>query len=180
MSKREDVRGYDINEYDTIRVFVKEKQADELADVYAAFLWEATEKKEHSRYDDVVDFSFRRPHKIENKDELQFLQVAAEHELDVRDKLDKNKHALSTSLGIFLGLLGGALVFFGLFLLFRGAEATLPCFLLVLGAAIFICAAIAVRKIVLRENKRYFEKKSESVNRSKDVLFLAKRLTGKE
>lgn len=171
----------DYKNYDYISVSVKEKQAEELEQTYAAFSWECVTREEHKRYSDIVNYTFRRPHKIKNKDELQFLQVAAEEELNARDKRERNKHARSTAFGLIFGIAGVALILSGLALAVQlgGAGAIVCGILLALaGIAACVCFAFASIKIFKKENAEYEIKTEKSVETSRELLLKAKSLAG--
>lgn len=86
----------DFQNYDYLDIIVKKENEQELVDAYSIFLWEKTGEKEDNQYRDVVHLSFRRPHKIENKDRLQLLQVYYESALNERAELKIKKHSKTT------------------------------------------------------------------------------------
>ena len=91
------------NEYDKIVLYVKKDKAKEIIERYVLFGWEVESQEENSRYEDILDVTLSRPHKIQNKDELQLLQVNMEERLNKRAKIDKHKNSLTTSVGLCLG-----------------------------------------------------------------------------
>lgn len=172
----------DYKNYDYISVSVKEKQAEELEKTYAAFLWERVSREEHKRYSDIENFVFRRPHKIKNKDELQFLQVAAEEELNARDKLERNKHARSTAFGLVFGMLGVLFIVIGALLILLAAELgkVAPTvggiIAAIAGVAVCACTAVVSIKLFKRENSEYEIKNENSLKVSREILEKAERL----
>lgn len=172
----------DYKNYDYISVSVKEKQAEELEQTYAAFLWERVSREEHKRYSDIQNFVFRRPHKIKNKDELQFLQVAAEEELNARDKLERNKHARSTASGLVFGLFGTALIIIGVLLILLAVEFDKVAPIVggiiaaLAGIAVCACTAVVSIRIFKKENAEYEIKNDNSLTASREILEKAERL----
>ncbi|MBD5632517.1 MAG: hypothetical protein HDP34_04740 [Clostridia bacterium] len=148
----------DYKKYDYINVSVKEKRAEELEEMYSAFLWEQTACEEHSRYYDIYNYTFRRPKKIQNKDDLQYLQVGAEKIFNKMDKLSREKHAFSSVFGLTMGILGVALIAGGITLLclFSTLLYIISAVLfIVAGVAVCVLGAVVARKLFIRENNRY-------------------------
>jgi Flp pilus assembly protein TadB len=83
-------------QYDYIDLTSKIKSADELSKSYAVFGWEEIERYADKLYVDVVHLSFRRPHKIQNKDDLQYLQVTYERLFNERAVYEYKKHERSS------------------------------------------------------------------------------------
>ena len=101
------------NDFDYITLFVKKDMAEEIKQSYLHFEWSVFEEKENNRYEDILDITFSRPHKIKNKDDLQILQMYTEDGFNRLGKLEKNKHtktlttALTTEvIGFFLFICG--------------------------------------------------------------------------
>lgn len=91
------------NEYDKLVLYVKKEKLEEIVEHYILFGWELESQKENDRYEDILDVVFSRPHKIENKDELQLLQVHMEERLNKKAKIDKHKNGLITAAGLCMG-----------------------------------------------------------------------------
>lgn len=106
-------------EFDTLTLYVKKEKSEKIIENYKVFKWELVEEKENTQYEDIVDLTFIRQHKIENKDELQLLQVYMEERLNEQGKIEKHKHSKSCVLGLCLGLLCGALIALGLLFCFQ-------------------------------------------------------------
>ena len=146
------------NYYDYLKVSVKRKRAEELEKMYSAFRWEIEEKAEHKRYADIINYTFRRPHNIPNRDELQYLQVSAEMQFNEMDKIERIKHARSTPLGLTLGLEGLGSVAGGisaLRLMKNAFGIGLGCLFIIIGFVLFAAAALSSYNIVQRENAEY-------------------------
>ena len=65
----------DYENYDTLNLYVKKIKAEEIKERYKNFGWILFNEQENATYEDILDLTFTRPHKIENKDELQLMQV---------------------------------------------------------------------------------------------------------
>ena len=88
----------DYNEYDHLRLTVKKDKVNEVVSAYNAFLFEEVERGEDKRYSDVFHLDLKRPHKIPNKDKLQYLQVQYEWAINKRAKAENEKHYKSQSI----------------------------------------------------------------------------------
>lgn len=151
----------DYRDYDYLDVYIKKKHAEDLERAYAAFKWEMLTKKERSGSDGIVLYTFRRPHKMENKDELQFLQVNAEFEMNAINSVWHNKHCRSALLGSVCAISGCAAIAGGivLSLVLRTVLFTVcGCLLAAAGLAACIAGAIAVPRLYRAENARFLSK----------------------
>ena len=100
--------------YDSLKLYVKKNKSKEIIEHYKLFGWEVLEEFENKKYEDILDLTFCRPHKIKNKDELQLLQVYMEERLNEQAKIEKHKHSKTTSIGLCLGVIGVGLITLGL------------------------------------------------------------------
>lgn len=168
----------DYKNYDYIEVSVKEKHSLELEKTYLAFSWERVSCEGHKRYYDLVNYTFRRPHLVDKKDELQYLQVCAERELNERDKLESRKHAASTILGLTTGVLGALFFLLGIFLAIKFSTKILVLGIVfaVLGAGILVGGAFAVNKTIKKENARFRRETERSLKKTDEILSRAKAL----
>lgn len=91
----------DYQNYDYIEIIAKTDSADEIVNSYSILGWTENYRKEDRKYNDVIHISFSRPHKIENKDRLQLLQVYYENVLNDKAYLEEKKHFKSR---IFISL----------------------------------------------------------------------------
>lgn len=173
-------RTIDYKNYDALRVSVKERHVDELISAYRAFGWSPTEMKGDEVYDDVIDMSFVRPHNVANKDELQYLQVCAEMEINKRDKLSRKKHSRSSTVGLALGAMGVALVVLGVYLAIVGTALYLVFGIAigVLGCVACVLCPIVTKKFVREEKIEFARRYKESVKKSEAILASAARLNG--
>lgn len=74
---------------DRLYVTVKRDKLDDCLNSYRAFGWILQSSEPHRIYENLVNLSFRRPHKIINKDDLQLLQVYYETAINSIGKLEK-------------------------------------------------------------------------------------------
>lgn len=95
----------DYNNFDKLEIYAKKNKVDMIIKCYEAFSWTLFEKEENSRYADTYNLTFIRPHKIENKDFLQYHQIEMENNLNKIGKIEKNRHSKSTIWGLIFGLL---------------------------------------------------------------------------
>lgn len=106
-------------DYDTLNLYVKENKVQEIINNYQVFGWQLIAEKANKMYADIVDLTFIRPHKIDNKDELQLQQIYMEERLNELGKLNKQKHARTTSFGLCFGVILLALLVLGVMLSFN-------------------------------------------------------------
>ena len=106
----------DYTNYDNLKLYVKKNKLQEIIKYYQVFGWELVGQNENNQYEDIIDLTFTRLHKIDNKDELQLQQIYMEERLNEIGRLDKIKHAKTTSFGLCFGLIAIALMFFSIML----------------------------------------------------------------
>ena len=99
--------------FDYLHATVKSDKLDELIAHYKTLRWEVYELDEDSVYDDVVHLSLYRPHKIENKDELQILQIYLESAWNDIGRAENNPHAKTLITGLTAGILAVILIVVG-------------------------------------------------------------------
>ena len=63
----------DYNKYDYQTIVAKIEKANRLIEDYASFGWKKIEECPHSIYENLIEITFEREHKIANKDDMQFL-----------------------------------------------------------------------------------------------------------
>ena len=105
----------DYNKYDTLKIYANKSKRDEIIYHYNLFEWEVYEEIDNARYEDTIDITFIRPHNIDNKDELQLLQVYMEERLNGIAKCDKDKYAISLAFSLSTGIIGLGFVVFSIF-----------------------------------------------------------------
>lgn len=91
---------YDFNNYDRLTIIAKKAVYPEVLSSYAVFGWKEKNKKDDVSRGDIVHVEMLREHKIKNKDELQYLQVCFESELDKLSDAYTYKNAKSKAIAI--------------------------------------------------------------------------------
>lgn len=103
-----------LDKYDFLNVTVRRDKARELVRYYRTFGWEKTSASVRGSYESMLDMSFRRPHKIENKDELQLLQVYLETALNTVGRLERIPRPRTLAFNLIFSLFNAALIIAGL------------------------------------------------------------------
>lgn len=150
----------DYKNYDTLTLYVKKEKQQEIAQYYFSFGWELAVQGENKRYEDINDFTFVRLHKIKNKDELQLLQVYMEEDINQLAKLDKQKYAKSTALGLCLGIFGFLSMSLGLlfFLNFLPQSLLGGLIFSVLGIGLIVLMIVLLPRLIKKEKEIYSQK----------------------
>ncbi len=135
----------DIENFDYLTIEVYEDLANEIKLSYKIFGWEIISEKKTNFVSERVVFSMRRPHKIKNKDDLQYYQVDLEERINDVGKLEQNKYSRSVVIGLTFALFWTLVCTCSVLMLFRAellwAKVVLGAFILCLlvefGYAIF-------------------------------------------
>jgi Flp pilus assembly protein TadB len=94
----------DIINNDYLSVSVKSAQLDRILLCYSALGWSEVRREDDKKYYDMKYLLLSRPHKIENKDRLQYLQVKMETCINSLSHTNANQHRKSLTLSILLGI----------------------------------------------------------------------------
>lgn len=95
----------DYTNYDYLSVSVKSDRLERILSCYSSLGWRVVKREDDRQYYNMQYFVLRRPHKIENKDRLQYLQVRMENTLNAISLIISKKHAKSTALCALLSVL---------------------------------------------------------------------------
>ena len=171
---------FDYNEYDSISLALKENEYERMLSYYRAFGWEEYEKNEDKRYFDIVHAKLKRPHKIENKDRLQLLQVKMEYVVNRFALTRKNKHAKSVIFALTLGVFALGFVILGIMLLINELLLPLSVSLCVLGVALPLFIVPLVKETVKKEQQSFAAKFKEMTSEISEIISRAKKLYGEE
>lgn len=178
MKKKKNHENY--TEFDYLEILVKRGRVDQVIQNYGIFGWQIEQKDDNERYEDLVDLTFSRPHKIRNKDELQLNQVFMEENLNQYAKLEKHKHSKSISLGLGPGLIG----FSAIVLAVLGFASVLP-FALWLSITLAAVGGIATALVfgflpsIVKKEKISYNNKSKLLQEElQRILHKAQKLTG--
>jgi len=171
----------DINNFDYQTIVVRKEKADEVLANYKSFGWQILEEKQHDVYDNLLNVVLVRDHFIKNKDELQYLQVNMEINVNKRGKAEKHKHSKSFILGMNLGLFAMIFLtnmFLSIFMLTGAIRLALAIGFGVLSLVLIVLDAVFVPMLIKKENMKY-EKNMLIFNQSiKESCEKAKALTG--
>lgn len=149
----------DYNKFDKFSLYVKKEMKDEIVENYAKFGWELIDVKLNMFYDDIIDLTFKRPHIISNKDELQLSQVYMEDKINEIGKLNKNKDSKSTEFAMLCGLCGFCL-FVGAVLFYLNLSKPLNVWLAavsIVGGCVFFAVLFVFFPKVKKKEQRVFE-----------------------
>lgn len=163
---------FDYTNFDRLEVLAKKEKSDKIIECYNSFQWKLINCKENERYNDTFNLTFSRPHKISNKDYLQYTQIEMENTLNDIGKLEKNKHTKSTVCGLSLGII--------IILLLTIATTCLlklnTTFSLILG---ILCSTFAIIMVIIctltsvsisKKENIYFEKKHLQLTETLDKI----------
>ena len=96
-------------EFDYLRIQVKDEFFDKVINSYSVFGWEVYEINESKSFFETKDVTLARKHYLKEKDKLQLYQVYMENAYSNLNKVQKNKYATSTVVGLTVGLIALAL-----------------------------------------------------------------------
>lgn len=167
--------------YDYLDLTVKKDKVDELISTYNSFRWEQTDMWWDKQYSDIIHLSFKRQHKIENKDRLQYLQVKYENLLNEDSFLLSRRHAKSQAV-ISISLVFGVSALLGFLSLIFLIKSTLS---IVFGSILVLAQAIIsvylfrrIRNLRKKEKQNYKEKSQDIKLKIDGIIAEAKLLAG--
>lgn len=170
---------FDYKNNDKFSLYVKKEKVQEIINYYLNFGWSLYDEIDDDRYEDLKVITLVRPHKINNKDELQFLQVHIEENLNKLGKLERNKNSKITALGLIMGLLSIALISIGIYVCIRNktiVNFNIGICLCIFGLLLLILELVILPKFVSREIKKYEIKHKELNDEIKSICAKAKLL----
>lgn len=148
------MRTDDYNNYDVLNLYVKRNKLENIINKYTIFGWELEKQEDNKEYEDIVELTFVRFHKIKNKDELQLLQVYMEERLNKVGQLERNKNAKTTSLAFIFGVIGLVMIVFGILdLIFNFFSVSIAgdIIFLSIGAILELTGILVIPKIYKKE-----------------------------
>lgn len=107
----------DYNHYDYLNVSVKNAHRERILQCYKSLGWRVVKREKDRQFSDMISLVLARPHKMENKDRLQYLQVRMESQINSLSRTDLRRHAASDSLGITFIVFALLLLASGIFLI---------------------------------------------------------------
>ncbi len=163
----------DYNNYDYLSVSVKSDQLGRILQGYRALGWTEEKTEDDRQYYDMKYVRLRRPHKIANKDRLQYLQVRMERSINSLVEITKRAHLRSTSLGALLFLAAAASLACGLWLAIAYAGGNAACggyFLCGLAGVFAVLCAVICPVLRRREKKQATEKIVEKLRLIQNLM----------
>lgn len=156
----------DIENFDYQTVLVKTDCIDEVVENYACFGWKVVDKNPHTQYENIVEVTFERDHFVKNKDDLQYLQVNYEVDINRRGKLEKFKHLKSTIFSSVLSLVLALCIVSSIMLFLKNLTAIRLAFAIVctvLSVAISIITPLISCKM-LKKERAIFDVEAAKIN----------------
>ena len=159
-------------ELDYQTIVIKKEKAEDIIKKYECFGWVKLKEKQHPQYENLLEVVFSRPHKIANKDALQFLQVNMEVNIINQGRLEKTKHSKSLSLCL-------SLAFISLVCIVNAVLAILymrPLNKIIVGSLFAIVGLTSLILIpifltkLLKKEKQEYQEKSKEYNNSIDNI----------
>lgn len=167
--------------FDRLDIYAKKDKKRRIIQCYQSFSWKLVHRQESKRYADTEELTFIRPHKIKNKDFLQYNQIEMENILNDIGKLGKNKHARSTIFGLCFGLLFAGILALGIFLILSHASTLNLAFgISCIGlSSIFLSLTIVITTRTAIKERGSFKQKSLLLNKKlSDVCKIASDKSG--
>lgn len=145
----------DYNNYDYLAVSVKSDQLNRILHCYRSLGWTEVKTVDDREYYNMKYVRLRRPHKIANKDRLQYLQVRMEGAINSLVEIVNRAHLKSNAAAGGLGLLAAGLIALAVWLViyFTSAIRVLGWVCLGVGCALIV-VAVAVRAGMRRRERK--------------------------
>ena len=145
----------DYNNYDYLAVSVKSDQLNRILHCYRSLGWTEVKTVDDREYYNMKYVRLRRPHKIANKDRLQYLQVRMEGAINSLVEIVNRAHLKSNAAAGGLGLLAAGLIALAVWLVIYFTSAIRVLGWVCLGAGCApIAAAVAVRAGLRRRERK--------------------------
>ncbi|MBQ2864665.1 MAG: hypothetical protein IJE91_04290 [Clostridia bacterium] len=164
---------------DSFAILLKKEKYDEVTQYYKDFGWKIVSSLPHAQYANILIVEFSRNHFVNNKDELQFLQVNMEHDVNSLGKLEKTKHSRSIIVGITLGLLMASFLTMSFcFLLLRPTvtEIILGCACAFTSLVLIVFTLFWLKQNIKKEKTHFLQKQTELQGSIKNYCSQAKSL----
>lgn len=171
----------DHKNYDYLTITAKVEREAEIIASYATLGWETVSVSEDKKFFDLDVIEFRRPHKIENKDRLQLLEVKLETLLNKYGVLRHKRKAKSATFGLVGGIFGCIALAAGIALLVTEiaelAAVVTGAIAIVIGLAMLTVVGVFMRRVAETEARDYSEKMAAVLKGIDEVCASAKELT---
>ncbi len=171
----------DFKNYDYLTVTLKNRGASELIRYYKMLGWQVINQLPDGTYEDITHCIMRRPHKIANKDKLQFLQVRVETEVNKMAQFAYDRRKLSRAFSIVSAILALLSVAMGVafIIIFNGIAWGLGgVALIALGVCVAIVAFFAYGYITKWEIDRVKNNMGVSMAKLSEILAKIRALRG--
>lgn len=146
----------DYNNFDYLSVSVKSAELDKVLNCYRTLGWNEIARGEDDKYEDMKYISFSRPHKIANKDRLQYLQVRMESAINGIASSFFHRHKRSIALTTVFVTCGLIFIALGLWLMLGvGGDAGAICgiILTAFGGTLVLAIIYPLTFVHFKENK---------------------------
>lgn len=169
-----------INNFDYQTIVIKKDKQEEMIKNYECFGWAVRQINQHKRYDNLVEVEFERNHFIKNKDDLQFLQVGMECDVNNLGRIERTRKLRSVIFVLGLCALALASLVIAIVLLINAQEVGVAWgfAMLVVAVAVSIITVAIEKKIAQNEKKLVAEKTVQYKKSIEDYLSSARGLLG--
>lgn len=144
----------DHNNYDYLAVSVKSDQLSRILHCYRALGWTEIKTEEDRQYYDMNYVRLRRPHRIANKDRLQYLQVRMENSINSLVAITNRAHIKSNGIAAAGTLATLAIAALGLWLVIARAGALRIFGWVCVGLSLAVAIAVTVAVYVMRRREK--------------------------
>ena len=165
--------------YDTIEFKLKREKAGEIEAQLECFGWEIEREWDAKFYSDIVHVRFRRPHKVEQKDRLQLLQVRVEIAHNRQVNYERIMESRAVVFGLISGLILLALMGFGLELILKRAIIGWGIAVIAV-SSVLLCVTTLLSVLIKRhDRKKYTRLMREGAAKIDECCRAAHAITGK-
>lgn len=155
MQKKRIDMSKDYNKYDYLAVSVKSDQLDRILQCYHALGWTEIKTEDDREFYNMKYVRLRRPHKIANKDRLQYLQVRMEMAINSLVSIVNRAHLKSNAVFSLCACIAFCCAAVAIWLVLT-YTALLPvvCGWICLGVGVAVLAAGVAVRVVFRRRER--------------------------
>lgn len=171
----------DIFTNDFINVQGRKQAKEHIISRYGDFGWQLVGQKDDRLYCDITHLSFTRPHFIENKDELQLMQVRLEVAFNKMGKYTRKITSRAVTAGNCFSLLAILSAVGGVLLFILGSgylSLVFGSLLVVLGVALGVTGGFVGYRLYKSDKKRYTALINAQAAYIKRLCAAARRLRG--
>lgn len=170
-------RNYD--EFDYMRVQVKNDFFDRVISSYASFGWEVFEVNEDESFFDTRDVTLRRKHFLKDKDRLQLYQTYMDSAYSNLNRVQKHRYSTSTIVGLSVGLVALAIACVAIFLAATTSNLALRIITIVvacLAGLVMLVLLFLVRRIRKQEEVAFTKNVAKLKREIEDMCSKAKQI----